>query len=272
MSRYMEVEVGLLVPPGRPMRTETLYEGMEKLKDSMSSEGLHQPIGVEEQPDGTMEIVWGMRRSIAAREMGWGTIAARVYQPGELDKSLAMAAENFQRTQIDPIEEGEYYAHLIASEHISQSEVARRCHRSPTHVGRILDLLAGQPEVLKAVREGAINQAQARELNLITDPIGLEQGLHYAKENGLSARFIASWRDGRVASGISESAVEVARTIAEHKAPDYQVQIRCQLHDGYVNMVLAPPRIICEECWQMILDALACYKQAEYEQRAIPPA
>ena len=266
MSENKAVPVALLVPPEHPMRSESLYERLDELKESMAGEGLKQPIGVEATPEGYFEIIWGMRRSLAARELGWSEIKAEVYQPGEIDKEMAKAHENFHRADLNPIEEAEYYRRLQERYTISATEVARRCRRNVNTVLRLLTLLDGDPAVAAAVRDGSLSQAQAVEINLITDDIGRTQGLHYARENGLSARFLQAWRKGRTASGVEASSAQVAAEMAATRPLDYKNMVRCQLHDDWVEMTQCFPRAICEECWGTILDALAAYTAAKAKE------
>jgi hypothetical protein len=43
---------------------------------------------------------------------------------------------------------------------------------------------------------------------------------------------------------------------------------KCQLHLAYVELTNAPPRIICDSCWELIVDALDYY----HEHHLVPCA
>lgn len=252
MPDYREIDVSLLVPPDRPMRSESLYEGLDELKESMALHGLQQTIGVHALEDGTYQIIWGMRRSLAARELGWKTIPARIYAESEGDADMLMAHENFHRTQLDPVEEAEFFAEMMKKHNVSPAEVARRCRRSVTHVKSLLDLLEGDPEILRALRDQKINRAQAMELNRVKDEIGRKQGLHYASENGLAASFIRRWREEREASGVSASAVAVGEALGEMAPGSMKTQIRCDICNEWRDLPEIHIKQICDPCYGVI--------------------
>lgn len=252
MPDFREIEVALLVPPDRPMRTESLYEGLDELKESMQTHGLQQPIGVHALEDGTYRIIWGMRRSLAARELGWKTISARVYALTEGDPDMLMAHENFHRTQLDPVEEAEFFREMMQKHGISAAEVARRCRRSSVHVAQALSLLEGDAEILHALRVGRINKAQALELNKITDEIGRRQGLQYAAENGLAARYIAAWRKEREVTGESKSMVDVQASLATMPAGATGQAIKCYIHNDWVDIKDVRMLTLCDPCLSTI--------------------
>lgn len=252
MPDYREIDVSLLVPPERPMRSESLYEGLDELKESMALHGLQQTIGVHALEDGTYRIIWGMRRSLAARELGWKTIPARIYAESEGDADMLMAHENFHRTQLDPVEEAEFFSEMMKKHNVSPAEVARRCRRSVTHVKSLLDLLEGDPEILRALRDQHINKAQASELNKVKDAIGRKQGLYYAKENGLAALYIRRWREDREKSGVSDSAIDVGNALEPMPGASMKTQIRCDICNEWRDLEVIHIKQICDPCFGTI--------------------
>lgn len=252
MPDFRDIPVDLLVPPDRPMRTESLTEGLSELKESMALHGLQQPIGVRLLEDSTYQIIWGMRRSLAAKELGWRTIPARVYAMSEGDVDMLMAHENFHRTQLDPVEEAEFFRDLMQKNNIGPAEVARRCRRSVTHVHIALDLLEGDPKVLQALREGRINKGQAQELNLTQDELGRHLMLGYCLENGISVRYLKRWREEREANGTSQSMEDVQTALASVPTSEMRSQIKCDIHNDWVPMSSAIFRQVCQECWNTV--------------------
>jgi ParB/RepB/Spo0J family partition protein len=263
VSTFKEVVLAALVPPERPMRTESLYEGLDELKESMATNGLQQPIGVKDLGEGKARIIWGMRRALAARELGWLTISAYVYGEGEGDETLLMAHENFHRTQLNPIEEGEFYARLIAEHDISVAEAARRCRRTASHVGRLLGLLVGDPAVRDAVRDGKISQAQAREINSIKDDPGRANALKYASESGMTANHIRLWREQREVSGISAEIQRVGEMRESLPPPDMRVSMRCSLCSEYHELGTVQVWNVCNKCIDYVSRGVALLQEHE---------
>ena len=257
MSEYRIVSMENIFPPDNPMRSETLYEGLEELKESLAANGLQQPIGVREFAEGQYKVIWGMRRTFAARELGWLSIPAFVFAEGEGDDETLMSHENFHRTQLNPVEEAEFYARLRAAHNISVSEVARRCRRSVTHVAALLNTLEGDPAVLAALRDGKINQAQARILNQVKDEIGRRLGLGYCTDGGMTARYLDIWRQQRELTGVDVATADVLPVLKEMHAIDYSTNIKCCIHNNFVPLQDAPLRAICDQCWTLIEEAMA---------------
>ena len=256
MSELRMIPLILIDPPLRPMRSSSLAEGLEELKADLERRGQLQAIGAVDTQDGRFRLVWGSRRCAAMEEMSWSDVLAKVYQPGEIDEMESMAAENFQRTQLNPVEEGEFYANLIEEKHITVSECARRVHKAPATVSRMLGFTAGDEAVRHALRAGEINAGQAVELNLVRDAIGRAQGLQWAKGGLMTARALAGWRENREVTGISDSIEAVQEALANLPQVDYRTMAKCTLHNEFVELMKAPPRVICDDCWEMVVEAL----------------
>lgn len=256
MPELRMVDVALLVPPDKPMRTESLYANWAEFCESLAH-GQHQNIVVKENADGTLRIIAGMRRSLAAREIGLKQLSANVYAQDEaVDEFWLMGQENLHRSDLDPVEEAEYYRDAMEQWRVGPGEVARRCRRSASHVSAALNLLEGDPDVLRALRDNKINKAQAQEINRFTDPIGRKNALHYARENGLSSRFLKQWREEREAAGTPASSQDVADAIGA--IPDIQMESRmkCIAHGTFVPLGQIQLRAICEDCYGLMMAML----------------
>ena len=270
MSELRMVPLNLIDPPLKPMRIDSLGEGLEELKMDLEKRGQMQAIGVVALDTGRFRLVWGSRRCAAMEEMGWSDVMSKVHQVGEIDEMESMAAENFQRTQLNPVEEGEFYANLIEAKNISVAECARRVHKSPATVSRMLSFLGGDGEVRAALSSGAINQGQAEQLNLVRDDIGRAQGLAWAKGGLMTARALAGWRENREVTGISDSVEQVQRNLEALPVIDYRTMAKCVLHGQFVELMSAPPRVICDECWELVVEAITYYHQMHAASSTAP--
>lgn len=270
MPQLEKIAVARLLPPSHRMRDDIRGEDWEEFKESIAELGLIHPITVRVVGQG-YEIVCGDRRSLAHIELGLDEIMANVYlaeEPVDLEK--IMAHENGQRKELDPIEEGRFYARQVEQYRISASEVARRNRKPISRVSRLIDIVAGDPAISEALRVGRISQAQAEQLNLVSDAIGREQMLHYATANGLSADFIRRWREQRESAGLDKGTIDVAEAIHNYKAPDTRHQTRCEIHNAWVQFSDAPPRTICYDCWQLIPQAMMALQKELQADADVP--
>src|SRR5258707_12153218 len=177
MPDFREIPLDRIYPPSRVMREETVYEGLSELCESIAQNGLLEPIIVEQLPDNYYELIAGMRRLLAHKELGKATIRASIYPLGSIDKEEAMAHENLHRSDLNPVEEAQWYEHICAKHQISAAECARRMRVGSSRVTEMLALLTGDAMIKEAVRDGRINRAQARELNKIKDEPGRKSAL-----------------------------------------------------------------------------------------------
>jgi len=109
------------------VRIQTKNQDINNLMHDLKHRGLLQPIGVIPQKDGYYEYIYGYRRIIAAKKLGWKTIKARLY-PGtkpeeKIDHNIA---ENLQRVDVTAYELGRQF-HILKEKHgLSNSELASK--------------------------------------------------------------------------------------------------------------------------------------------------
>jgi len=271
VSETRLVRTDFLIPPVHPMRKESLYDGMEELKESLVANGLQQAIGAVELESGEYRIVWGMRRTVAAKELGWQEIECKVFQPGEVDEEMGKAHENFHRTNVDPIEEAEFFQRIITDNSISITECARRCRRSPSHVSRLLSLLEGHSDVREALRMGHINSAQAVEINRSSSAGWVKLALRYAQGQGITAIQLARWRDTAESSGEAANLEAVLQEMADNPPVDYRVQNKCHVHQDWLPVEQVPMRPVCNDCWDKLMLAAEHFVTCKWREEQ-PPA
>jgi len=266
MPEYREVPLTSLTPPDRPMREETLWEGLSDLKESLASTGLINPISVRERSPGAYQIIAGMRRTLAAKELGWQTISAKVYAKGEGTDDEIMAHENFHRTNLNPVEEALYHSEQMAKHQINVAEQARRSRRSEHTVRALLSLLEGDEGVREAVRAGKLSQAQAREINLIKDSPGRTFALTYATNNGWTALSLRLWREQRDISGISQQLGDLVPIIEGLPKPTIEERMLCSLCSLYHPINVVRIWQVCDSCQSGVAAAVEHWQATHPEE------
>lgn len=144
---------------------------LAELQASIRANGLLQPVTVRQAAEG-FELIAGERRLRAVQQLGWREIPAIVRDSAEVDdKALLLLAlvENLQRTNLNPIEEGEGYQQLITQFSLTQQEVAEVVGKDRSTVANTLRLLALPSIVRRMVREGALSIGHARALLSLGD-------------------------------------------------------------------------------------------------------
>lgn len=146
-------------------RTEFNPEDLFELQESLKASGLLQPITVRRRPgkDG-FELIAGERRLRAATKLGWKEIPAIIREID--DKSLLTLAlvENLQRTDLNPIEEGEGYHRLSHDFGLTQQQIAETVGKDRTTVANMLRVLQLPESARALLQNGKLSMGHAKVL------------------------------------------------------------------------------------------------------------
>lgn len=160
---------------------------------SIREHGVLQPITVCRR-QGRFEVLYGHRRTTAARAIGLAAIPA-VLVPLPDDLALRQLAENLDRKAVDPIDVARALrATLDAHPGMTQGELAKRIGRSTYYVSTKLSLLAADAATQAALSAGTASEmvVQARRKYSTTqDGRGRKRSLA-AAEDGRSASVVVS--------------------------------------------------------------------------------
>jgi len=132
--------------------------------------GVIEPVIIT--PDG--ELLAGKRRLTAAQAAGLIEVPVRVRDVRDPRTALEIALlENVQRRDLDPLSRARAYHALIREHGATVNEVADLVEQGTAHVYQYLQLLELPSEVQRALRDGEISFADARDLT----PLALEDQL-----------------------------------------------------------------------------------------------
>ena len=114
-----KIPINKIVVPRNRIRSNVEKNGaFEELKRSMAQVGLINPIEVAPEPEtGRYILVAGLRRLLAAEELGWKEIDASIKQRSDLERRLAEIDENLRREDLTSKERSlarAEYARIIA--------------------------------------------------------------------------------------------------------------------------------------------------------------
>ena len=132
----------------------------------MTRVGLIHAVTLRPRSDGQegYSLVCGERRFRAARLAGWETIRAKICPMSDAEAEDFAIAENLQREDITPFEQGQAFKRLIDTRRYDVGTLALHFGRTRDFVLsriRLLDLI---PEVIELLNSEEINISQALEL------------------------------------------------------------------------------------------------------------
>jgi len=146
-------------------------EDLGELQESLKASGLLQPITVRRRPgkDG-FELIAGERRLRAATKLGWKEIPAIIKEIDDKTILTLALVENLQRTDLNPIEEGEGYHQLSREFGLTQQQIAETVGKDRTTIANMLRLLQLPESVRKLLQAGHLTMGHAKVLLGLEDP------------------------------------------------------------------------------------------------------
>jgi ParB family chromosome partitioning protein len=148
---------------------------LEEMAASIRASGVIQPVIVR-RVDGAYELIAGERRWRAARMAGLEHLPA-IVRPASDAQSLELAlVENLLREDLNPMEEAEAYAKLLAQFHWTQDALATRIGKDRSSIANALRLLRLPETIQEDLRDGRLTMGHARAL-LALDDAGLQMKL-----------------------------------------------------------------------------------------------
>jgi ParB family chromosome partitioning protein len=162
-------------------------DSLQELADSISSQGLIQPIVVRALDQGNYEIIAGERRWRAAQLAGVDQIPAIVREISD-QATIAMALiENIQREDLNPVEESQALIRLQNEFNLTQQQVAEAVGKSRSSVTNLMRLAALQPLVQQQLERGDIELGHAKCLLALEGDLQVQAARTVASE-GLTVR------------------------------------------------------------------------------------
>lgn len=161
------------------------YDKIKELADSISNNGLLQPIIVSSISDGKYKIIAGERRWRACKVAKLTDIPAIIKDIGDKEIIEIALIENIQREELSVIEESEGFERLIKEFSYTQEQLAEKLSKSRSHVANLLRLNQLPQSIKDKINEGLLTMGHARCL------INHEQAeviANHIIENDLSVR------------------------------------------------------------------------------------
>lgn len=174
-------------------------ESLQELAESITRQGIIQPVTVRRLDNGRYQLISGERRFRAAQMAGLQTIPAFI-RIAKDHQMLEMAlVENIQRSNLNPVEVAISYQRLMDECSLTQEQLSEHVGQKRATIANYVRLLKLPAELQIALRDGQITMGHARAL------INVEQKelqlsiLQQVIENDLSVRDVEEMaRDSQI--------------------------------------------------------------------------
>ena len=155
--------VGEIAPNRYQPRTEFNAEELERLQDSISQQGVLQPLLVRHM-DGAYELIAGERRLRAARAAHLSHVPVVVKELTDEQVLEVSIIDNIQRANLNVLEEAEAYFRLMDEFGYTQEKVAQKIGKNRSTIANLLRLRGLPGKIKKSLLEEQISMGHARAL------------------------------------------------------------------------------------------------------------
>jgi ParB family chromosome partitioning protein len=198
-------------------------EALQGLADSISAQGVVQPIVVRPEGD-HFELVAGERRWRAAQLAGLQKIPALIRELDARATAAIALIENIQREDLNPLEEAQAFKRLIEEFDLTHQQVADSVGRSRAAVSNMLRLLDLADPVKEQVNKGLLDMGHARALlalirhdQIEVAKIVVNRGLSVRETEQLVKKTLGAQDKGKVKAPVSDPDVTRLETRISEK-------------------------------------------------------
>lgn len=163
-SLYKLIPIEWLQPGRFQPRVNFEQKSLQELANSISSQGLIEPLVVRQLNVESFEIIAGERRWRAAMIAGLSELPCLIGDYSDAQAAAVTLIENIQRQDLNLIEEATGYHRLLSEFHFQQDEVATLVGKSRSHIANILRLLTLCKLVQNRIFSGELTLGHARML------------------------------------------------------------------------------------------------------------
>jgi ParB family chromosome partitioning protein len=164
LEKMKTVGVERLRPSRFQPRKEINPERLQELADSISAQGVVQPVVARSLGEGRYEIIAGERRWRAAQLAGLREVPVLIRDvPDQTAMAIALI-ENIQREDLNPLEEAEALKRLLEEHGLTHQQLADALGKPRATVTNLLRLNDLHPEAKQLLLAGGIEMGHARAL------------------------------------------------------------------------------------------------------------
>ncbi len=137
---------------------------LEELANSITENGIIQPLIVMQLDGGNFELVAGERRLRAAKKAGLEKVPVVVKRGTEKDKMVMAIIENIQRSDLNCVEEALAYFQLMEDYQMTQEDVAKKLGKERSTIANYLRILKLPRDVVEMLQKELLSFGHAKVL------------------------------------------------------------------------------------------------------------
>lgn len=261
-KKVIDLAIDQIKETGQGLRSFITEEKLLELTRSIKKLGVLQPIVVRKKGM-DFEIIAGVRRFYAARQLGWPSIPAIVTDLDSSDQAVATLHENIIREDINHMDIARYLRYIKEETKSTDAEIAQVFGYSPAWTSRHFRLLEAPEELQAAVEAGHIDMDSAIQLSRIKSHHRRKYLLKYAIEDGATQLTIRRWVADELGRKMPEpgqsGALDKASPVQNAEKPTFKCFLCGEIHDSNDMIIVR----LNSECYQTLKKAVKIDKEGE---------
>ena len=159
--------------PYQPRKTNNKQK-LQELADSISENGIIQPVIVRRISNNRYELITGQRRLTAAQLAGFEKVPVIIRSAKDSEMLELSIIENIQREDLNPIDEAFAYERLVSEFKLTHNRIAEIVGKSRVAVTNMLRLLKLPSKVLDMIKTDVLSAGHARAILQVEPKLQLE--------------------------------------------------------------------------------------------------
>jgi ParB family chromosome partitioning protein len=208
-----------------PYQTRHVFDekALAELAESISANGVVQPIVVRPLPNKRYQLIAGERRWLASQKVGKETIPAIVRQVSDEQAMEITIVENLQRTDLNSIEQARAFERLSREFGMTQEQMAHRTGKERATIGNYLRILKLPEHTQSMIADGSLSFSHAKALLALEHVEEVETAVKQILSLSLSVRQTEAYVNNLLFPGVAEGKARKAEK-AQKKALDPNVR------------------------------------------------
>ena len=137
---------------------------LEELRDSISKNGILQPLIVQKLENNQYELIAGERRLRASKMLKLESVPCLIKDVSKRDAAVLGIVENIQRSQLNSIEEALAYKNLKENYELSNDEIGFLVGKSRPHISNMLRISNLSPNAQNALSNEEVSFGQIKPI------------------------------------------------------------------------------------------------------------
>ena len=162
--KAIEIDISLINRSDTQARTNFDKEKLSELSQSITKNGILQPLIVQEVGPNEYKLIAGERRLRASKEAGLKSVPCLIKDVSTRDAAVIGLVENVQRKQLNTTEEAAGYKRLIEEYNLETKDIATLVGKSRSYVSNRLRLSKLSNRVYKALQEEVVTMGQVKPI------------------------------------------------------------------------------------------------------------